>query len=76
MAKEQGKKGFLERPLAAYEKLQYAIGAVALGGAALLPEYSGVLIGVAAIQVLEGAAIRLWRNRKSGNSAAPQPAPS
>lgn len=70
MAKEQGKKGIFERSLAVYEKLNYALGAVAVGAAFALPEYSGLLIGFAALQVVEGAAIRLWRNRKSAKATS------
>ena len=65
MAKEQGQKGFLERAAGTMERLNYALGAVAVGGALLFPEAAPVLIAFAGLQLVEGMAWKWLKDRKA-----------
>lgn len=72
----KGEKGKgIDRGLAFYEKLQYGIGAVALAGALVLPEFSGPLVAYGVFQFAQGALVRWVRNRRN-IKAGPQPAPA
>jgi len=63
---DKEKRGFLERGAALYEKLNYALGAIALGASLVAPaELVKPLQIFGALQIIEGAAIRLFLNRRS-----------
>jgi hypothetical protein len=71
MDKGQEKKGVLERGAAFFEKLHYAIGAVALGGYLLFE--SATLGAVAVWEGLHGLAWGWIRNR---TAKKPKPTPA
>jgi hypothetical protein len=70
MSKEQGRKGLIERGATLLEKLHYAIGAVALVGAAVFESVTLAVIG--AWEIAHGA---LWGFIKNRSDKKPQPAP-
>lgn len=72
MKGEKG-KGF-DRGLEFYEKLQYGIGAIALAGAAIFPEFSAPLAVYGVIQFAQGALVRIIRNRRNQKKPLPTPA--
>jgi len=71
VATEQSKGGILERGAGFFEKLHYGLGAVALVGAAVFPEFSVPLAIIGAWEIVHGG---LWTVIKSGVSKKPQPA--
>ena len=70
MAKEQGQKGLLERAAGTMERLNYALGAVAVGGALLFPEAAPVLIAFAGLQLVEGMGWKWLKNRRAAKQQA------
>ena len=71
MSKEQGNKGLIERGAGFFEKLHYAIGAVALVGAVAFESVALTVIG--AWEIAHGA---LWGFIKNRSAKKPQPAPA
>jgi hypothetical protein len=71
MAKEQGGKGFIERGANFFEKLHYAIGAVAIAGAVAF-ESAGLAV-VGAWEIAHGA---LWNFIKNRSAKKPKLQPA
>jgi hypothetical protein len=73
MAKEQGGKGFIERGANFFEKLHYGLGAVALAGAVVLPEFAAPLVLFGAWEIAHGA---LWNFIKNRSAKKPKLKPA
>jgi hypothetical protein len=73
MEKGKEKRGVLERGAAFFEKLHYGLGAAAVGGALLLPEFSAPLLVFGAWEVAHGA---LWNWLKNRAAKRPKLAPA
>lgn len=61
----------MERGAGFFEKLHYGIGAAALAGAIVLPEFSAPLVTIGAFEIVHGA---LWTVIKKGIAKQPKPA--
>lgn len=70
MAAEQGKRGFLERSAGFLERLNYALGAVAVAGAFVFPEHATGFLLFGALQFAEGAVWKWLKDRKARKQAA------
>jgi hypothetical protein len=65
----QEKKGFFERGAGFFEKLHYGLGAAALAGALVVPEFAAPLAVFGAWEVVHGA---LWTVIKKGVAKKPK----
>ncbi|MDB5161446.1 MAG: hypothetical protein JWO96_826 [Candidatus Saccharibacteria bacterium] len=76
MNKEQGGKGVVERGLNFFEKLHYGLGAAALVGAAIVPEFSAPLIVFGSYELLHGWVLKLIKERVGSGSKQPAKNPT
>lgn len=65
------KKGFFERGAGFFEKLHYGLGAAALAGAVVAPEFAAPLTTIGVFEIAHGG---LWTVIKKAGVKKPKPA--